>query len=55
LTSSSLFSYNGKLGALSTDEGISKLLSILRNLGVDDTLKEMGLEDGDMFFQFFHL
>ena len=33
---------------LSTDEGISKLLSILRNLGVDDTLKEMGLEDGDI-------
>jgi len=29
-------------------EGISKLLSILRNLGVDDTLKEMGLEDGDI-------
>ena len=33
---------------LSTDEGISKLLSILRNLGVDDTLKEMGLVDGDI-------
>lgn len=33
---------------LSTDEGISKLLSILRNLGVDDTLKDMGLEDGDI-------
>ena len=32
---------------LSTDEGISKLLSILRNIGVDDALKEMGLEDGD--------
>lgn len=33
---------------LSTDEGISKLLSILRNLGVDDVLHEMGLEDGDI-------
>ena len=33
---------------LSTDEGISKLLSILRNLGIDDTLKEMGLVDGDI-------
>lgn len=32
---------------LSTDEGISKLLSILRNLGIDETLREMGLEDGD--------
>lgn len=32
---------------LSTDEGVSKLLSVLRNLGVDDVLREMGLEDGD--------
>jgi len=37
-----------KLINLSTDEGISKLLSILRNLGVDDVLHEMGLEDGDI-------
>lgn len=33
---------------LSTDEGVSKLLSILRNLGVDDVLHQMGLEDGDI-------
>ena len=33
---------------LSTDEGVSKLLSILRNLGVDDVLHEMGLENGDI-------
>ena len=33
---------------LTTDEGVSKLLSILRNLGVDDVLHEMGLENGDI-------
>lgn len=32
----------------STDEGISKLISILKNLGVDDTLHEMNLDDGDI-------
>lgn len=32
----------------STDEGISKLLSIIRNLGIDDQLHKMGLEDGDL-------
>lgn len=32
---------------LTTDEGISKLLSVLRNLGVDDALRDMGLSDGD--------
>ena len=33
---------------LTTDEGVSKLLSILRNLGVDEVLHEMGLENGDI-------
>ena len=32
---------------LSTDEGIMKLISILRNLGVEDELKRMGAKDGD--------
>lgn len=32
---------------LSTDEGILKLLSVLRNIGVDDRLREMGAKDGD--------
>ncbi len=32
---------------LSTDEGIMKLISILRNIGVDEELKAMGAKDGD--------
>lgn len=32
---------------LSTDEGLMKLISTLRNLGVDEKLHEMGAEDGD--------
>ncbi len=32
---------------ISTDEGIMKLISILRNIGVDQKLHEMGAEDGD--------
>ncbi len=32
---------------LTSDEGVLKLLSILRNLKVDDKLKEMGAVDGD--------
>lgn len=32
---------------LSTDEGLMKLLSVLRNIGVEDRLREMGAKDGD--------
>jgi len=32
----------------STDEGIAKLISILKNVGVDDALREMNLDDGDL-------
>ena len=32
---------------ISTDEGLMKLLSILRNIGVDEKLHEMGAKDGD--------
>lgn len=32
---------------LSTDEGLMKLLSYLRKIGVDDALKEAGAKDGD--------
>ncbi len=32
---------------LSTDEGVMKLISYLRKIGVDDTLKQMGAKDGD--------
>ena len=32
---------------VSTDEGVMKLLSILRNLGVDEKLHEIGAKDGD--------
>ncbi|MDD6301739.1 MAG: GTPase ObgE [Bacillales bacterium] len=32
---------------LTSDEGVMKLLSILRNLKVDDKLKELGAQDGD--------
>lgn len=32
---------------VSTDEGIMKLISYLMKIGVDETLKEMGAEDGD--------
>ncbi len=32
---------------ISTDEGLMKLISILRNIGVDDKLHEMGAQDGD--------
>lgn len=32
---------------ISTDEGIMKLISYLKKVGVDDKLKEMGAQDGD--------
>jgi GTP-binding protein len=32
---------------ISTDEGMMKLLSILRNIGVDEKLHELGAKDGD--------
>ena len=32
---------------ISTDEGLMKLLSILRNIGVDEKLHQMGAKDGD--------
>ena len=32
---------------LSTDEGIMKLISTLRNIGVDEKLHELGAKDGD--------
>lgn len=32
---------------ISTDEGMMKLLSILKNIGVDDKLHELGAKDGD--------
>ena len=35
---------------ISTDEGLMKLLSILRNIGVDDKLHQMGAKDGDTVF-----
>ncbi|MDD7736127.1 MAG: GTPase ObgE [Bacilli bacterium] len=32
---------------VSTDEGVMKLLSVLRNIGVDEKLHELGAKDGD--------
>ena len=36
-----------KMTNISTDEGMMKLITHLRNIGVDDKLEEMGIEDGD--------
>ena len=33
---------------ISTDEGMMKLISYLRKIGVDDRLHEMGAKDGDI-------
>ena len=31
----------------STDEAVTRFTNKLRKMGIDDTLKEMGAEDGD--------